>query len=275
MARRAQHNIYALPSRQWLRRALLLMLTVAALVLLSMSKNDHPAAVKLRTAVLDVVTPVIAFAASPFDAIAAAGEWVVSAVNTHAENVALKNQNLQLLQWQTTAQRLEAENASLRRLLNVVPSQTYSYITARMVADLSSPFAQSGLISSGTEQGVKVDQAVINEHGLVGRVMEVGDRVARVLLLNDINSRVPVIAERAREKSMLAGNNGPLPTLDYVPMNSQIKVGERLVTSGDGGIFPAGIPVGVVTSIEDDVVTVRPLADTARIEYVSIVNYTF
>lgn len=254
---------------------MLLLLVVSALVLLSMSKNNSPVAANLRASILDTVTPVVSVVSSPFDAAATFGEWVSGLANTYSENVALKNQNLQLLQWQAAAQRLEAENAALKRLMNVVPSAKNTYITARMVADLTSPFTQSGLIGAGSEQGIKKDQAVINEYGLVGRVVDVGSRTARVLLLADINSRVPVIAERAREKGMLIGSNGALPTLSYLPIGSAVQVGERVVTSGDGGVFPPGIPVGVITGIDEGAVTVRPLADTARIEYVSAIDYSF
>jgi rod shape-determining protein MreC len=240
-----------------------------------MSQSGNPAAERLRTAITDTLIPVLEVAARPIDAIAGAGAWLTEMARLHAENIALKNQNLQLLKWQAVAKDMEAENQSLRALLKVVPSQSHSFVTARIVSDLGGPYVHSALINGGSQSGIKKNQAVMNENGLVGRVVEVGETSARVLLLSDINSRVPVIAESVHEKSILSGNNEAEPTLSYLAAGSKIAVGERIVTSGDGGIFPAGIPVGVVTSIENNVVRVQPFADPARIEYISAVDYSF
>ena len=111
-------------------------------------------------------------------------------------------------------------------------------LPARIVSDFGGPYLHAALINGGTQQGISPDLAVVSQHGLVGRVVESGKTSSRVLLLNDINSRVPVIAETTREKSILAGSNGGMPTLAYLAANSKIAVGERIVTSGDGGVFP-------------------------------------
>jgi rod shape-determining protein MreC len=264
-----------LPGKGVIRRASRTLLVTAALALFAMSKTGNPAAANIRLTILDVVTPVIAVAASPFDAVADLGDWFSGMVAMRAENVTLKNQNLQLLQWQAMAKRMEAENASLKRLMNVVPAQKTHYTTLHMVSDLGGPYAKSALLNGGKDQGVKADQAVINEDGLVGRVIESGQSSARVLLISDINSRVPVMAERTRQKTILAGNNAGLPTLSYLAGNNDIQIGDRIVTSGDGGIFPAGIPVGIVASASGSTVAIQPYADVSRAEYVSAIDYSF
>lgn len=275
MQRKPASYTALLPSAAWLRRAFILFLASAGLILLSMSKSGNPAAERLRTHILDIATPVIAVVASPFDAIAAAGEWVVDFSRTRAENILLKNQNLQLLEWQAQAKRMEAENRALKSLLNVVPAKKHSYISARLVAASGGPFAHSALLAGGSRDGVKADQAVINENGLIGRVVEAGETSARVLLLNDINSRVPVMSERTREKSMLTGTGAAQPVLNYLPATHGLEAGDRLVTSGDGGIFPAGLPVGTVAAVEGRRVVVQPFADISRAEFVSAVQYSF
>lgn len=274
-ARKPQFVLITLPAMAWLKRAFQLVLVAAGLILLSLSKAGNPAAIKLRASVLDIVTPVMTVVASPFDSLMAAGQWMNEFADTRAENIALKNENLRLLEWQAAAKRLEAENQSLKSLMNVVPAHKGSYITAKMVADVATPFSQSALINAGAAQGVKADQAVINEAGLVGRVMEAGENSARVLLLADVNSRIPVVTEKSRQKSILTGNNAALPVLSYLLPNHDIALGERVVTSGDGGIFPAGVPVGVVASVDGNAVSVQPFADIARVEYVSIIDYKF
>ena len=264
-----------LPGKQWFYRASVVMMVTCAMALMVMSKTNNPAVTKLRTHVMDAVTPLLSVASRPMDTFHSFGTWLGEMSRLREENVALKNENVELLKWQAQAKALEAENKSLHALLNVVPSQKSSYITARVVSDLGGPYIHSALINGGSDSGIKKDQAAISDNGLLGRVVDVGDSSARILLLNDINSRVPVVAEISHEKSILVGNNSDTPTLSYIGGESKIKLGERVITSGDGGIFPEGIPVGVVTSVNKGSVKVQPYVDATRVEYVSVVNYSF
>lgn len=273
MYRKPAPHAAFLPSSALLRRGFVLFLAVASLTLLSMSKAGNPAVERLRGNILDIATPVVAVAASPFDAAVSAGEWLGSYIHARGENVALRNQNLQLLQWQAEAKQMQAENMALKSLLNVVPAQKSSFITARLVAAYGGPFMHSALLAAGRSDGIARDQAVINEKGLVGRVVDAGEASARVLLLNDVNSRVPVMSERTRLKSMLTGTGGALPVLNYLPATHELEVGDRLITSGDGGIFPPGLPVGVIAEVSGSAVIVQPFTDIARAEFVSAVNY--
>jgi rod shape-determining protein MreC len=267
-------HLTAMPARHWFYRASVIMMMTFAAVMLMMSKTGNPAIVKLRTSIADIVAPVLAVAASPMNAVADIGAWFGEMADLHARNIALSNENRQLLQWQAVAKRMEAENASLRSLLNVVVAPNNRYITARIVSDLGGPYAHSALLGAGSEQGVAKDQAVINENGLIGRVIETGKTSARVLLLGDMNSRIPVMIEGSHEKGILAGSDGRLPVLTYLAKDSTIAVGDRIVTSGDGGVFPRGIAVGIVSLIEKDTIAVQLFADPAQAEYVSIVDYS-
>lgn len=242
---------------------------------MAMSKAGNPAVSKLRVQITDTVAPVLAVAASPMDAIHGAGVWLGEMAQLRAENIALKNANVELLHWQLEAKELAVENEVMRKLMNMVPVGHTSFITARIVSDVGGPYVNSALISAGNEDNVTKDQAVVSEQGLLGRVVSVGERSARILLLSDINSRVPVMAEGSREKSILMGNNNDALTLSYLTADSKIKVGDRIVTSGDGGIFPSGIPVGVVTSIVKGVVTVHPFASISQASYVSVIDFDF
>lgn len=272
--KKARTNYLYLPGKQWFYRASLLTMIMFSTALLIMSKTNNPAVARLRTNITDIVTPVLAVAASPFDAIYNAGAWVADMSRLREENIMLKNQNIELLQWQAAAKQMEVENQSLRTLLAVVPQQKNSFITVRLVSDLGGPYVHSALISGGRDNGIHKDQAVINESGLMGRVVDVGTSSARILLLNDINSRVPVIAEHSGEKSILVGNNNDLPMLSYLSAEGKIEVGERIVTSGDGGVFPPGIPVGVVVSVEKGNVKIQPFVDPTKVEYVSVIDYS-
>lgn len=273
--KKARTSYILLPDKQWMYRASLFMLITASIALLVMSKTNNPAVTRLRTNITDVATPILTVAASPMDALHNAGVWLVETVRLREENIALRNANIDLLKWQAQAKSMEVENESLRKLLNVVPTQKATYITARLVSDMGGPYMHSALINGGSANGIKKDQAAISENGLLGRIVDVGDHSARLLLLNDINSRVPVIAEHSREKSILVGNNTAMPVLSYLASDSKVKVGERIVTSGDGGIFPEGIPVGIIVAISKNVVRVQPYVDATSVQYMSVVDYSF
>mgnify|MGYP002785393146 CR=1 FL=1 len=263
-----------LPSKQWTGRAGVFFMICASLALFAMNKAENPAIIKLRTSVADAVVPVLGVLASPVEAVRSAEAWVAEMATLREENIRLKNENIQLAKWQAVAREMETENTALRNMLHVVPQQKYSYITARVVTDLSGPFAHAALLNGGNAQGIRQDQAVMTADGLIGRVVEAGERSARVLLLTDINSRVPVMTEVSREKSILVGAGHDMPSLSYLGAASQIAVGERVVTSGDGGIFPPGIPVGVVVSV-DGAVKVKPLVNPSKVTFVSAIDYTF
>lgn len=259
--------------RHWFFRASMLMLLTVSAALIVMSRSGNPAAQRLRESLMDASAPVLAAAASPMNAVAGVGEWFGELARLRAENIALKNENRELLQWQSAAKAMEAENASLKELMHVVASRKSNYITARIVSDLGGPYVHSALLAGGAEQGIRKDQPVINERGLIGRVIETGKTSARVLLLSDMNSRVPVMMESSREKGILSGSSDGAPRLTYLPADTHIEAGERIVTSGDGGVFPQGIAVGIVESVEKNGIRVQLFADPGRAEFVSVVDY--
>jgi rod shape-determining protein MreC len=263
------------PDKRWLHQLSLLLVLVCSITLLIMSKTGNPLINSIRTSVTDIATPILSVAARPMDAVHRSGIWVSEIINMRAENIRLINENAELLKWQSQVKLLQGENDSFRSLLNVVPSQKKHFITARIVSDLGGPYVHSALINGGSNNSIKKDQAAISANGLMGRVVDVGASSARVLLLNDINSRVPVISERTREKGILAGTNADMPSLSYIAADSKIQVGDRIVTSGDGGIFPAGIPVGTVYVTENHTYKIQPFIDPANVEFVSIIDYSF
>jgi rod shape-determining protein MreC len=135
-------------------------------------------------------------------------------------------------------------------------------------------FVHSVLVNAGSQDGVARGQAVVTGVGLAGRIATAGTRSARALLITDLNSRIPVTVESSRERAILAGDNSPQPRLAFLPQNAAVAVGDRIVTSGHGGVFPPGVPVGIVSSIADGVVRVAPYVALDRLEHVRIVNYS-
>jgi rod shape-determining protein MreC len=237
-------------------------------------KPDSIIVSRLRMAVMDVTAPVINAVSRPIDAARETASDVRDYFALKAENEALKRQNDTLMEWQRVARELQAENASLRELLNFQTGPKVSFVTASVVADASSSFVRSLIVLGGTKAGVAKGQAAMTGAGLAGRVLEVGERSARILLITDINARVPVVAERSRDQAVLAGRNSDLPELLYLSRDNDVKIGDRIVTSGQGGVFPAGLPVGEVVSVTGGHIQVQPFVDFSRLENIRLIDYS-
>lgn len=264
----------AAATRSWTHRFTFVLLVALAFGLMLIGKPDSIIVSRLRMAVMDVTAPVINAVSRPIDAARETASDVRDYFALKAENEALKRQNDTLMEWQRVARELQAENASLRGLLNFQTGPKVSFVTASVVADASSSFVRSLIVLGGTKAGVAKGQAAMTGAGLAGRVLEVGERSARILLITDINARVPVVTERSRDQAVLAGRNSDMPELLYLSRDNDVKIGDRIVTSGQGGVFPAGLPVGEVVSVTGGHVQVQPFVDFSRLENIRLIDYS-
>lgn len=263
----------ATPIKAWAQRFAFLLLIGSAFGLMMIAKTDILLIERARTSVTDAVVPVLDAASRPVTTVANILREGQELAALRAENAALREQNARLQHWQVVARRLEAENAALSQLLNMAPEPDIHYVTGRVVADSGGAFVRSVLLNAGANQGVAKGQAALTGDGLVGRVTEVGRRSARILLITDINSRIPVVTEDSRMRAVLAGDNTAQPRLLYLPDDAEVQVGTRIVTSGHGGVFPPGLPVGMVSRAGEDGIRVQPFVDKARMEYLRVADY--
>jgi rod shape-determining protein MreC len=261
------------PLRAWSQHLVLAALVLLAVALLTIDKTSPELAARARGAASDLIAPILDLLSRPSAATAEAIDGIRELAALRQENALLRQERDRLLQWQTVARRLDAENQELRDLLNLAPDPRARFVSARVVGGAGGAFMRSVLVTAGERDGARKNQPAITGEGLLGRVSEVGARSARILLLTDINSRVPVVVERTHEQAVLAGNNSNKPELKYLSADSQVEVGDRVVTSGYGGVFPPGLPVGVVTGIEKGQISVQPYVDWERVEYVRLVEY--
>jgi rod shape-determining protein MreC len=261
------------PLRSVGQRFALAIFVLASALLIMLGKADTLLFERLRTGFADVAAPVLGLVARPAGAVDAAVDRFHDAVALYRENARLREENARLLQWQQAAQNLHSENARLKGLLNLVPEGNVSFVTGKVIAASGGTFARSLLVNAGKVDGVSRGQAATAGEGLAGRIAEVGERASRVLLITDLNSRIPVVIDGSRERAVLGGDNSDQPRLLYLGQKPNVRVGDRIVTSGDGGIFPPGLPVGVVASISDAIVRVEPFVELSRLDFVRIVDY--
>ena len=259
--------------RAAIQRTTLPVLVLLAGAIIVLGKADQVLFDSLRTAVTDTVAPVLDAMAQPLNAVSSAVDRVKLIVTTYQENVRLETENEKLLHWQQAALNLDAENQQLRSLLKAVPKTSVSYVPARVIANSGGAFGRMILINAGSEDHVRRGQAAITGEGLVGRLTEVGDRAARVLLITDLNSRIPVTIESTHIPAVLAGDNSERPRLLYLPSADAAKIGDRIVTSGEGGVFPPGLPVGIVAAIDSVGPRVEPYVELSQLGYVLVVDY--
>ena len=246
---------------------------LAAVLLLTVSFVRPGVFGPVRSSVADTMTPALMLLSEPFRQVANFAGGVTGLSELKSENTQLRAENARLREWYQTALMLDAENQSLHSLLNVKPDPMHRFITARVIADSGNAFVKSSIVAAGQKDGVQKGQAVLSGDGLVGRIIEAGQNSARILLLTDFNSRVPVLVEGSRQKAILSGTNTDRPLLKYLPADTDIKEGTRIITSGNGGMFMSGLPIGTVVRDEDGLLYVKLYADISRITHVRIVDY--
>ena len=214
------------------------------------------------------------------DVLAAPGRWTGQGVDNirdyfmaGSQNAELKTELKEMRQWRDVAIALKNENDRYRTLLGLKTDPPIPMVAARIVTDSRGPFADTRLANAGAEKGVKPGNPVMSENGLVGRVIGVTNGASRVLLLTDIASRTPVMNDRTNARAILTGDGGPNPRLDYLRGRDPIREGDRMLTSGDGGVLPRGLPVGTAVKGLDGRWRVVLASDRAPIDFVRILLF--
>lgn len=256
-------------------RASLVFLFVLGVALLLLGRTENFAVEASREIVLDFVMPVIRTVSSPFDFAGELADQVSSYADLRDKNARLQAQVDELKDWQARAREVEMKLARYQALLNVQPDPSIDYITGQIVADTGGPFVEAVLVDIGRDKGAASGDAVIDGDGIVGRIVGTGERASRVLLLTDLNSRVPVMIGAGEARAVLAGDNTRWPRIEYLSNNALVAAGARVMTSGDGGVIPAGLPVGTLVAMRDGSWRVELFSSEERLDYVRVLKYTF
>lgn len=259
--------------RIFVRKLLVAALFVSALVFMMLSKADTLILNKISNSLARAFSPVIQVMQLPSEAVYAIYDKIRDISLVYSENKQLKAENTELLMLKNQVRTLKAENKLLGQMLNYAPPPEATYITAKIVAEEGDGFSHSLIAYSENTSQVRKGQVVLGAQSVVGRVESVSGSYIRVLLFTDINSKVPVISERNRIRGILSGDNTTVPKLLFTATGADIKEGDMIVTSGVAGVFPTGLPIGVVSKITKDAIAVETISDIERLEYVKIVDY--
>ena len=197
----------------------------------------------------------------------------------HSKNIIQENKDLThqlgILKTQIVElEELKAENERLKKVLSFKEESPLNFLACPVLVKDSSNLSNSIIIGACKTHGVKQDAIIITAHGVVGRVIERSSGTSRVLLITDLNSRISAISSRSRCEGMLYGVSGGLCKMRYIPLESDIKKGDVVVTSGFSSYFSKGLILGSVVGVAKEprglslYAIVKPKFDLSRLEEV-------
>lgn len=245
-----------------------------ALLLILVHKIDLGIVSGVSNGIFYITAPLIRLVSLPADALSYGYKKTAAIANVYRENERLRQENEELFLLKDKMKALKAENKILKKLLHHIDlPQTQSY-TARVIAENGDAFANSLIIYLGKEApNIKRGYAVVNNRGLIGRIDIVSGNYARVTLLTDINSKIPVVSQKSRDRGILTGNNTNELSLIFTPLLAELHKGDLLVTSGVGGGLPPDIPVARIKRVGVENITAVPLFSASSLEIVKVIAY--
>ena len=255
-----------------IRRILVGTLVVFLFAVFLLWRIDSPRVERFRAQIVDQVVPNFDWALVPVTKLVSMVRNFQSYNRIYEQNQELRRELRQMKAWKEAALQLEQENAKLLDLNNVRLDARLSYVTGVVLADSGSPFRQSVILNIGARDGILDGWAATDGLGLVGRVAGVGERSSRVILLTDSNSRLPVTIQPSGQAALMTGENSAVPLLELIENPDKVRAGDRVVSSGDGGVFPPGLLVGHVVQGADRRFRVRLAADYQRLEFLRVLR---
>lgn len=265
---RSQRDDYTTP----LRRLLLGIVLLCLLGIFVIWRIDSPRVERFRAQVTDAMVPSTSWAMVPVTGAINLVRDFQSYRRLAEQNRELRSELRQMQAWKEAALQLEQENARLLDLNNVRLDPRLTFITGVVLADSGSPFRQSVLLNVGARDGIVDGWAAMDGIGLVGRISGTGSNTARVLLMTDASSSVPATIQPSGQSALITGDNTAAPAVDFLENPDQVRPGDRVVSSGDGDVFPAGLLIGQIAADPAGRLRVRLAADFERLEFLRVVR---
>lgn len=250
----------------------LAIVAVLAVVLVLIGKAQSSLFDRARAEFSDWTAPMLEAVRAPLNGVSRWFGSIGDVFTVYQENLRLKEENARLRQWQSAALQLQDRVKRYRLLLNAVPDPALGSLTAHVIGRATRPFLDTMILDAGKNNGVHEGEAVVDPRGMIGRVVLTGRRTSWVILLTDLNSRIPVMIVPGNAPAILAGDNTETPYLETVSPSVKVRAGDQVVTSGDGGLLPPGLPVGVVIA-DGDGYRVALFADATTSDEVRVVDF--
>lgn len=255
-----------------IQRLLFGLLVLVFFALFVLWRIDSPRVERMRAGLVDRVVPSFEWAFVPVTKLVGMAEGFQSYQRIYEQNQELRRELRQMQAWKEAALQLGQQNAKLLALNNVRIDPKFTYVTGVVLADSGSPFRQSVVLNVGARDGIMDGWATMDGIGLVGRISGVGENTSRVILLTDSNSRLPVTVVESGQRALLSGDNSARPPLEFIESPELVRPGDRVVSSGDGGVFPSGLLIGQVALGPDRRLRVVLSADYERLEYLRVLR---
>jgi rod shape-determining protein MreC len=246
---------------------------VIAIIIVLLGKAESPIFNTARAKFTDWAEPLLETVRAPLSSFQSWVDGLGTAFTVYRENIRLRQENAELRKWQEVALSLEQRVHRYELLVNAIPDPQLPSVAARVIGQSNRPFIKTMILSAGKDVGIRPGEAVLDDRGLVGRVYLSGEKTAWVLLLTDLNSHVPVVIQPSHRRAILTGDNSPTPFLELDLGEGAVKKGDRVFSSGDGGLLPPDLPIGQVVA-DRGALRVAMFADPDASDYVHIVDYT-
>ncbi len=272
MKRRRSLFIHLSHIRLLTQKFALVILFLSTFVFMLVNKTNSVLIEETSSVAIDIVSPAVDVLVIPARIISKFYDYFRDLRLIHKDNQRLKEENEKLNQLYDRARALEIENKLLSEILNYVTPPQAQFLTVRVIAEEGDAFSHSVIAYIGDKK-VKKGQVAVTDKGVVGRVDRVGNVYAKILLITDINSKIPVMVEKSRTRGILSGDNTSLPKMVFTPLDADLDVGDRIVTSGVAGVFPVGLPVGKVISVDKHEIRVKPFGNLEKLDYIKLVDY--
>ena len=245
-------------------------LILSTILIMLIGKADLAIVNRISIFLTDLSAPVIATISRQTQIIGDSVIFLKNTTSLRKENRSLYEENLKLKKFEIISQIYESENLALKNQLNLIPLRMPNFKTVRAISAPGNVFAHSMLLNAGHLDGIERGNAVLFNGVFIGQILKVGKKSSRVLLISDVNSKIPIVVSNNRIPSILTGENLIFPSLQFLPNNVKIDNESIVQTSGHGGLLPAGLPIGFTVNSSTEKIYVRPAIDLNLIDYVQV-----
>lgn len=253
-----------------LGRSFALLLFSCVLIFLSIGPFSN--LVRLNTLVVDISAPFIDLVNRPFIMLKNLENFFSSHTHLREKVKSLEIENERLKNWKQVAFQVNQENDALKKIIKLVGEQKNDFITVRVIGKIKDTYNAYLILAGAKNAGLKKNDIVLSSAGLLGRIIKIGMNSSRVLLMTDINSRIPVEVQSTGEQGIVVGTNGDKLLLKHIEHPDKIRTGDELITSGYGGVFPRGLKVGKVIKVEDRIPVVESVVSDDKLQYVLVIG---